>query len=142
MIVMTADPLYAKTAYDQMSAQNRNVAYIGALPLDCKKAHQFLLHRLARERISGAVLPQAGELMPFLKEAIDALFEPGSAEPRAGTITHPVGWLRRMLYRAWKDQLSALAGSPDVAAIKLEATFIGPAEIRRATSNVFRGSAR
>jgi hypothetical protein len=133
VIVMTPDIAYAKTAYNSMSTQTQNVAWIRAVPLTRDKAQQFLQQRLSNERVSGAVLPPTRPLLPFLTEAIDVLYEPGSGEKRTEALAHPVGWLRRMLYRALRDRLDSLvAAGVAAAALDLETTLIGAEQMKQA----------
>jgi hypothetical protein len=137
VIVMTADVAYARTAYNSMSTRSENIAWIQAGLLDSTKAQQFLLHRLTTVRMSGANLPVARPLLPFLAEALDTLYQRGSGEAAGGKLEYPVGWLRRMLYRALKDRLDALAGT-DPAALDIENTLIGPDDILRAAKVIQR----
>jgi hypothetical protein len=133
VIIMTGDLAYAKTCYTSMSTQSQNVAWIQALSLDSKKAHEFLKQRLSTGRVLGASLPATHTLMPFMASAIAALYEPGSAGPRNAVISHPVGWLRRTFYRALNDRLKTLAqAAAPLDTLDPDATLIGPAEIRQA----------
>jgi hypothetical protein len=137
VIVMTGDLAYARTAYKAMSTASQNIAWIHAGLLDGSKAQRFVAQRLSAERLDGADVPPSRPLLPFLVSAIETLYEKGSTESTTDRIEHPVGWLRRMLYRALKDRLDELgsSGAPE-GALDVENALIGPEDIRRATSRV------
>lgn len=137
VIVMTADPLYSPAVYNSMTLKSENIAWIQAGLLDSAKAQQFLLHRLNTVRMPGAVVPPATPLLPFIAAAIETLYEKGSGDASGGELEYPVGWLRRMLYRALKDRLAALASS-NPAVLDVEGTLIGPDDIRRAAKVIQR----
>ena len=138
MIIMTSDEGYAKTCYESMIARNGNVAWIKAVPLDRRKAAEYLAHQLTFKRIPGAAMQPVEALLPFTSSAVDSLYEPGATGALRDTLTYPIGWLRRTFYQAFADQLEAVArtyanATPGaLAAIDPLSTCIGVKEMRLA----------
>lgn len=136
-IVTTANVAQAKTCYEAMVGNNQNVVWIQALPLNHAKAREFLRMRLAAHRV-GDLPPAVDAYFPFTAEALDALYEPGADAAPDKPVHYPIGWLRRTLYSALKEQLDAL-GRQAGAGIDPARTAIGRAEIVTVRNRMNRG---
>ena len=146
MIVMTPDFPYAKTCYDAMTGSSGNVAWIQAKPLDRARAWQYVEHRLAAERLAPAAPGVDQAIFPFTRDAIAALYEPGTAGASGKPLQHPVGFLRRTLYTAFADHLDAMdqqhAGASAAVMIALDpaTTVVGRPQVIAARNKLNRGA--
>ena len=138
VIVMTSDTPYAKTCYTATVSQQQNVAWVQAEPLDRNKTLQYLEMRIKAERIKPIEDDTISSCFPFTTEAVDALFEPGSAGSPERGVRHPVGWIRRALHQALSDRVATIRESyPAANAMTLSQidpglAVIGPAQVRAA----------
>jgi len=145
IIVMTADSLYAKTCYNAMIG--RNVAWIKAVALNEKRCAEFLAKRLAAERLVDRLAPLDEQLWPFTLAAIKELYRPGSAGAGDGELRHPVGWLRRTLYKAFRDHALAIGAryprlSPaELAPVDPATITIGASEMSQVRAKMNAGGA-
>jgi hypothetical protein len=137
LLVMTSDPAFVKTCYDAMITQSRNVVWIRAVRLDRSRAEQYLMERLAAERLPGADLDANEALLPFTSSGIDALYEPGPV-PSREPLAYAIGWLRQTFSRALAERHAELTRLHDNAPLPMlenldpNTTRIEPARLRAA----------
>jgi hypothetical protein len=140
VLVLTPDLAYAKTCYDAMITLRQNIAWIQALPLDEQKAREYVVKRLSAVRIHDRA---QNSLLPFTESAITALYEPGTAAQKGQPLKHPIGWLRRTLHQAIRDQVEQITVSyPDEQSLQRidpAHTYIREDVVKRARDTLNKG---
>lgn len=149
VIVTTPFGAAARTCYQALSTSsaNANVCWVRAKPLDRVKTHEFVKARLKDVRL-GAASPGV-PLLPFTADAIDALFERGSAALSGGApaeLEFPIGWIRQTLHRVIVDRIEELqnanpgADTATLAAMPANAIAINAAMVKRARDKLNGGT--
>ncbi|WP_457447099.1 hypothetical protein [Roseateles sp. P5_E4] len=139
VIVMTSDEAYAKVCH--ASKVGQNVAWIRAEPLDEDKAILYIETRIGLQRLKNAPTGADAQLFPFTREAIKEMFRAGSVHS-AGGVKHQVGWLRRVLYRAFTERARAVPqefnahDAQSLQALNPLQTMIEPVHVRNAGASI------
>jgi hypothetical protein len=122
IIVETANARDAETCQGQLSGKGA-VCHVRTSSLDRATLSRWIQDRIDAERANAAA---GAALSPLSAAALDALFEPGSANTGA-VVRHPIGWVVDTLRKAMKHHIDTLAArgeqavrqDPDVEGLRI-----------------------
>jgi len=110
IVVETRSESDARTLYNQLSGKGA-VCHIRAAKMSREMLESWIARRLAAEQI---VPGGAAPVSPLSDDALDALFEPGQANPGVG-VAHAIGWVVETLQKAMAAHVKDLAPRGDAA---------------------------
>jgi hypothetical protein len=140
IIVLTKDEHQANVCYNALHGKGR--VFVKAKPLELMKAQNYLEMRLAEERDAAANPPN--NLMPFTKQALDALYEPGKMYKPGEPLAWSIGWLNETFSTVLDDHIKNLRlllkeQGREVTDLKPHELLIGADTMRAVRERLDRG---